>query len=266
MRLIFRKQEKNLALGRHEKLYNDLIPSKDKKEIFKEPKIKFPQFFKFAKDRNNSLADYTDSSMDRIAKYIEKKSVRKHYKYMDKEQQVGKFDYRMLMNNEVDEKKIPLYEVNRQDHRYIELYKVVETRKRAKQKMVLEIQDESSQKKVDSTDKIMRYELFHYYCISEIRKIFTDEKGLFNVNLAVNYFIDIEYNHRDLYTTSKDILWKCFGNILVDNLNRNMKNWYYLKKKDHACVIGKLLLVMMNWIRLYQNRCKVKVYKLHKRT
>ena len=227
----FPKTGKNLALGRYEKLYNDLIPSKDKKEIFKEPKIKFPQFFKFAKDRNNSLADYTDSPMDRIAQYIEQKSVRKHYKYMGNEQQVGKFDYRMLMNNEVDEKKIPLYEVNRQDNRYRELYQVVETRKRAKQDLLREIQEESSQKKVDSADKIMRYELFHYYCIREIRKIFTNKKGLFNVNLAVNYFVDMEYNHRDLYTTSKDTLWKCFGNILVDNLNQNMKTGITLKER-----------------------------------
>ena len=41
----------------------------------------------------------------------------------------------------------------------------------------------------------------------------------------------MEYNKGDFYTTSKDILWKCFGNVIVDNLNQNQKNWYNAKGK-----------------------------------
>ena len=39
----------------------------------------------------------------------------------------------------------------------------------------------------------------------------------------------------DFYTTSKDILWKCFGNVIVDNLNRNQKTGITLKERPRMC-------------------------------
>lgn len=79
-----------------------------------------------------------------------------------------------------------------------------------------------------------KYDVFHYYCIKAIKDIFTDKKGIFNVNLAVNYIIDMEYKS-DFYTTSKDVLWKCFGNVIVDNLNQNQKTGITLKERPRMC-------------------------------
>lgn len=45
----------------------------------------------------------------------------------------------------------------------------------------------------------------------------------------------MEYNKGDFYTTSKDILWKCFGNVIVDNLNRNQKTGITLKERPRMC-------------------------------
>ena len=86
-----------------------------------------------------------------------------------------------------------------------------------------------------------KYDVFHYYCIKAIKDIFTDKKGIFNVNLAVNYIIDMEYKS-DFYTTSKDVLWKCFGNVIVDNLNQNQKTGITLKDANSSSLSSSLSL------------------------
>lgn len=68
----------------------------------------------------------------------------------------------------------------------------------------------------------------------EIQKIFTGKNG-FQVDLAVNYMIDMEYRRTDLYKTSKDILWKCFGHVLIDNINRNKEKGITLKERPRMC-------------------------------
>lgn len=228
----FPKTGKNLDIGEYQKLYKDLVPPEDIREKFKPQKIKYPQFFKYAKGKKSNLADYTDSPMDRIAQYIDKTVGSKHYKY-----KIGtdeEFDYRQLMNNSVDKNKKPLYEVNRKDERYLKAYNVLNSRKKAKQKLCQDIKKEIDRKNTDTKEITAKYDVFHYYCIKAIKDIFTDKKGIFNVNLAVNYIIDMEYKS-DFYTTSKDILWKCFGNVIVDNLNQNQKTGITLKERPRMC-------------------------------
>lgn len=228
----FPKTGKNLDIGEYQKLYKDLVPPEDIREKFKPQKIKYPQFFKYAKGKKSNLAEYTDSPMDRIAQYIDKTVGSKHYKY-----EIGtdeEFDYRQLMNNSVDKNGKPLFEVNRSDERYLKAYNVLNSRKKAKQKLCQDIKKEIDRKNTDTKEITAKYDVFHYYCIKEINDIFTDKNGIFNVNLAVNYIIDMEYKS-DFYTTSKDILWKCFGNVIVDNLNRNQKTGITLKERPRMC-------------------------------
>uniref|UniRef100_UPI003FEFF3E2 RNA dependent RNA polymerase n=1 Tax=Lachnospira eligens TaxID=39485 RepID=UPI003FEFF3E2 len=229
----FPKTGKNLDIGEYQKLYKDLVPPEDIREKFKPQKIKYPQFFKYAKGKKSNLAEYTDSPMDRIAQYIDKTAGSKHYKY-----EIGtdeEFDYRQLMNNSVGKNSKPLFEVDRSDERYMKAYNVLNSRKKAKQKLCQDIKKEIDRKNTDTKEITAKYDVFHYYCIKEIKDIFTDKKGIFNVNLAVNYIIDMEYNKGDFYTTSKDILWKCFGNVIVDNLNRNQKTGITLKERPRMC-------------------------------
>ncbi len=229
----FPKTGKNLALGEYQKLYKDLVLPEDIREKFKPQKIKYPQFFKYAKGKKSNLAEYTDSPMDRMAQYIDKTVGSKHYKY-----EIGtdeEFDYRQLMNNSVGKNSKPLFEVDRTDERYLKAYNLLNSRKKAKQKLCQDIKKEIDRKNTDTKEITAKYDVFHYYCIKEIKDIFTDKKGIFNVNLAVNYIIDMEYNKGDFYTTSKDILWKCFGNVIVDNLNRNQKTGITLKESPRMC-------------------------------
>lgn len=221
----FPKTGKNLALGEYEQLYLDLIPPKDIKDKMKEPKVKYPQFFRFAKGKKNNLEEYTDSPMDRIAEYIDKQVGRKHYRYSDEDKnKLPKFDYRMLMNNELKDDKTAKYEVNRSDSRYLKLYNILNRRKKKKKKICIDIQKEKGKHNVDAKEISAKFDVFHYHCIREIRELFTDSQGFFDVELAVNYMIDMEYNKHEFVSTSKDILWKCFGHIIIDNLTVNCHN------------------------------------------
>ncbi len=228
----FPKTGKNLALGEYEQLYKDLIPPNDIRERMKPPKVKYPRFFEYVKGKKTNLQEFTDSPMDRIAKYIDEQTGRKRYKYfhMDKNE-LPEFDYRMLMNNDVKEDKKPLYEVDRSDKRYLKLYGILNKRKQKKKAICRMIQNEQSRHNIDGKDIISKFEVFHYYCIREIKQVFTDRIGYFNVNLAVNYMIDMEYRKKEFKSTSKDILWKCFGHILVENIKRNLKTDLTIKER-----------------------------------
>ena len=91
----FPKTGKNLLIGEYEQLYKELIP--DPKNMFEPSKIKYPQFFKFAKGKkSSSLEGYTNSPMDRIPQYIDKEVGRKHFLYdvgTDEDNKKNKFDY-----------------------------------------------------------------------------------------------------------------------------------------------------------------------------
>lgn len=236
----FPKTGKVLALGEYGKLYKDLIPPEDIKERIKPPKVKYPQFFRYAKGKKGNLEGYTESPMDRIAKYIDEQAGRKHYRYFDNgESNLPEFDYRMLMNNEVKKGSgnTPLYEVDRSDSRYLKLYNVLNRRKQRKQAICREIQNESGRHNIDAKEITAKFDVFHYHCVREVREIFTQPTGYFNVNLAVNYMIDMEYRQHDFVSTSKDILWKCFGHIIIDNINRNLKTDLVIRERPRMAYI-----------------------------
>lgn len=228
------KTGKNLMLGKYEGFYHDLIlPSK----------VKFPGFFKYAKGKKGNLEEYTESPMDRIAEYIEKQTGRKRYRYFDEDEKcLPKFDYRMLMNNEVKPgtENVPLYEVDRSDSRYLKLYNVLNRRKKKKKSVCRAIQNERGKRNMDSKEIAAEFEVFHYHCVREVKEIFVDSKGQFHLNLAVNYMIDMEYNQHAFISTSKDILWKCFGHVIVDNINRNAERNITIKERPRMAYIKAL--------------------------
>lgn len=234
----FPKTGKNLELGEYEQLYKDLIPPEDIREKIKPPKVKYPQFFKYAKGKKNHLEKYTDSPMDRIAKYIDEQTGRKHYKYFDdNKKKLPEFDYRMLMNNETKSDGTVKYEIDRSDSRYLKLYNILNRRKKKKKTICQSIQREQRKRNVDVKEITADFDVFHYHCVCEVKEIFTNSKGDFNVNLAVNYIIDMEYNQQDFISTSKDILWKCFGHIIIDNINRNLKTGITVKERPRMAYI-----------------------------
>lgn len=219
------KTGKNLALGKYETLYADLVPPKDGANKFEEPKVKCPNFFVEAKGKKpSSVAKPTKNVMDRIKQYISKGAGRIKFTFLTNSGNESGFDYRMLMNNEKREDGKAKYEVNRYDSKYERLYCTLKSRKNKKRLICSNIDKERRKKNIDSVDVAAKYETFHYHCIREIMKIFTNKDGWVNTELAVNYLVDMEYNNHEFVSGSKDILWKCFGHILLNNLKNNLKS------------------------------------------
>ena len=219
------KTGKNLALGEYEELYNKLVPPKEGKERFAKSEIKHPNFFIEAKGKKSKNVEKpTKSVMDRIKKYIGEGTGKLDYTYFDNsyDSKRNEFDYRMLMNNEKKEDETAKYEVDRYDNRYQRLYLTLQRRKASKKYICSVIDKEEHMKNMDVTERAGRFETFHYHCVQEIKEIFTDKNRFFNDNLAVNYLIDMEYMQHEFITSSKDILWKCFGHIILDNLQKNV--------------------------------------------
>ena len=179
--------------------------------------------------------------MDKIPQYIDKEVGRKHFLYdvgTDADNKKNKFDYKNLMNNSyvLDDNgvKQPLYEPDRYSDEYIKAYAVWNNRKKAKQKLCQDIKKEIDRRNTDSRDITAKFEVFHYHCIREIKDIFT-KNGEFNINLAVNSIIDMEYNKNEFKTSTKDMLWKCFGHVILENLNQNQKTGIVIKERPRMC-------------------------------
>lgn len=215
------KTGKSLALGEYEELYKSIVQQKNTDTPFAKAEVPLPFFMKFAKGRKtDSVAKINKSVMNRICNYVGQGVSRLPYNYCLKGN--NEFDYRMLMDNTCGEDGKPLYEVNRQDNRYIKLYQIMQNRKQAKQKLCQDISKKISQHNLDIKDISGSFDVFHYHCVREIKEVFTNKKGIFNEQLAVNYLLDMEYKQSDFVSSSKDILWKCFGHILIENLQRNV--------------------------------------------
>lgn len=223
------KTGKNLALGEYEELYNKLVPPRKGKDMFAKSEIQHPNFFIEAKGKKSrSVAKPTKNPMDKIKQFIGKGTGRLDYTYF-KDSESDKFDYRMLMNNEKKEDGTAKYEVNRYDAKYEKLYIVLKVRKSAKKNICRDIDKAERKQNMDATERAGRFDTFHYHCIRQIKEIFTNKSGWFNVNLAVNYLVDMEYSQSEFATSSKDILWKCFGHIMLDNLQKNVKGEIVIK-------------------------------------
>ncbi len=213
------KTGKSLELGNYQELYNKLVVPK---KGFVKSEVPHPNFFMEAKGKKKeNVAPLTDNVMDRIKQHIGTCRCKPHY---FPNIQGNKFDYRMLMNCEAKEDGTEKYKVDRYDKYYESLYYLLKKRKKGLKRICTSIEKAEQRNNMDSVKKASQFDVFHYHCIREIRNIFTDSKGFFNCELAVNYLVDLEYAQPDFVTSSKDILWKCFGHILVKNLQRNINS------------------------------------------
>ena len=212
------KTGKNLDLGKYSDLYTKLLSSKNSREY---TYFQCPNFFIEAKGKSfRSVSEPTQNVADRVKEYIHKqtKGLKPNY-FSD-----NPFNYTMLMNNEINDSGTPKYKVNRYDSKYKRLYLLLSTKKQQMQGLGKDIKEEALKHNTDMTNEILRFDTYTYLCVKAIKDIFTDKKGWFNVNLAVNYFIDMEYCDPNFNATSKSILWRCFSHILIENLQRNVQN------------------------------------------
>lgn len=153
-------------------------------------KNKLPYFMIYAKDKEEGNVEKLNNSVvNRLEKIIP--SARNSRIYFKKI--VSDFDYRMLMKDH----KVEL------DKAIIEKYTQLD---RSKKKLMKEIDD------TESTDK-----LFVYHLIRE---------ELLKVNNDLEYIVDVlvKYLYDSKDSEFKTTLWSAFGDVLVNNLTKNLES------------------------------------------
>lgn len=178
-------------------LYKPVIPEHISNLIHKYTKCKVPYFFKYAKDKlDDNVELKTNSTVNKLDNIIKDK--RLSFKLSE----FGKVDYKMLMNNPnviIDSSVITRYnKFNREYHFKINM----ENRNHNNFKMIAKRIDESLTMLGYSREEISDMLVKHLYC---------------NKN-----------------TKNKESLWFCYGDVIVNNIKRNING-----KKDICIKCGK---------------------------
>lgn len=148
-----------------------------------------PHFFQFAKDKLPYQTEpINQSPMNRLCCSISDSKI----KYC---KTIGKFDYRMLMNQAV------AFDIN-VNSAIIEQYKYYNKR----QNLLFKTDDESH----SNQEELFMYQ---YICNKIIEE--TGEEIDYIVNTLVSYLYTVQK------TGTKKMLWACFGDVIVANLRRN---------------------------------------------
>ena len=166
-------------------------PAEIDKIIKSYTKAKVPYFFQFAKDKEPEQTEHpNESAMNRLSAYIPDKRI----SYC---KTIGKFDYRKLMNLDCG------FDI-REDSLIIERYEYYNQNK----DKIFNIDDGKYLNQMDCylpkyvRDKIIeetRYDLDYI------------------TNTLVVYFYTIKKN------SNKELLWSSFGDVIVENLKKNVK-------------------------------------------
>lgn len=177
--------ENNFTIDYAKTLYKCKRPNEINTLIRKYTKAKVPYFFRYAKDKeHDKIEDINNSIVNQLDKIIKNKRLR--FKISD----FGKFDYTMLMSNvdiKIDEDVVEEYSaLNKQYH-----YKI---------NMESEYKNNISYIAKQIKDSLSEYEF------TEIE--ITD--------MLVKYLYSIKNSK------NKEALWFCYGNVIVDNLKRNI--------------------------------------------
>lgn len=199
------KTQKSMDLKEYTSLYEDYKDSEQ---------YKCPHFFKYAKDKKQKQCERINENgnVDRISKYVSVKTSSGITKIKYPSNDL--FDPQMLM----DEKE---YEVKRNSVEYEKLNLLLSELKRENIKIYKKVKEDLNKKESDK-------QIFTIYCISRFKKIIKERKKI------ANYLLDIEYFNEEHKMESKDILWNCYGDILYDNLCKNIKADKELSIKRNA--------------------------------
>lgn len=191
------KTQKSMDLKQYASIYMDYKDSNNGT-----CKYKCPHFFMYAKDKKATQCEKHNkkSNADRISKYVAEKTSSGISKinYSNKE----KFNPEMLKDSNIEVKRI--------SDKYIQLRELLEALKKEYSALYKQMKKDLKAKESDK-------QLFNIYCSARIKDIFPDRKE------AANYLVDIEYYTEECKKKKKDILWNCYGDILYENICRNVE-------------------------------------------
>lgn len=204
----FPKTQQNICLGKYDDKFKQLINEQP------------PYFFQYAKNKKrDNCKPLSDSNCDRICAYIRKSTSNKRYTWKtDKPFKVG-----VLFDESI--------KVDITDEAYRRLEQLMFDLKRREQSLTFRINNEIEQ--LDKSDamreKISKYDVFYTMCDKMIRCIFDGDR-----KRATAYLTDFEYLQRENCDSGKNILWNCYGDIILENIKANVGNPAGIpKRKPH---------------------------------
>lgn len=194
----FPKTQHNISLGEYEEKYRQLTNEKP------------PYFFIYAKGKKReNCKKISNSNCDRICVYIRKKTNNKKYEWKN----VEAFNVGVLCNREI--------KVDTKSQQYLDLVNLMFELKRREQSLTFKIDNEIKQ--MDKSDAVQaaisRYDVFYDMCDKLILKIFNGDRVLAAENL-----IDFEYLQRENCDSGKNILWNCYGDVILKNIKSNVEH------------------------------------------
>ena len=182
----------NIVIDSAKTLYSPTPPKSIKRRISSATNCQVPHFFIHAKDKTKyQVEDINESCVNRIDRAI----TRKHISFSG--QSCGKFDYRMLMDNPL---LIQTPDVEYIGSRYIELLRK------------LRFWEKPDEEDVD-------FYSYQYQCVRD---------EMFSTGQKESYIVDAII-HRIFYqnqSTKKRVFWGAFGDIVLNNLRKNLDKQY----------------------------------------
>ena len=208
--------ESNWSIDAAKCLYMPERPQKAKELVAKSTKGKLPDFFIYAKDKEtHQVEPPNDSTMNRIAASIPDSKIRFS-------KSINKFDYRMLMNLDYG------FSIS-SDSKIVKSYDYWNAR----------VNEFGEDKAIKNQDM---------YKYKNLRKKVLEESGE-DIDYIVNTLVAYLYTVRK--TSAKKGLWDSFGDIILENLKKNLEG------KGRICqVCGKRFVQK----RATQNYCSTECY------
>ena len=183
---------------------------------------KCPWFFKYAKDKKSgdceTYREDEKSNVNRIAKYIMDATRSNKENRWDKNTD-SKFNPMYL--------QIKDFLIDRKSDTYLKVWRELDRLKEINSvkfnKMIEQRYAGDSAKK-----SLFGYVPYYCYCNNQLLKIVEETwKNTEKVDArekTAAYLLDIEYFQEENTSANKDILWNCFGDILYDNLKKNLED------------------------------------------
>ncbi|MET3505591.1 RNA dependent RNA polymerase [Halalkalibacter oceani] len=212
----------NYVIDYAKTLYLPIIPSEKRKIINSYTRNKVPHFFTYAKKKKKSEVEPLNSSVvNKLERMIPNKRIQ--FKKIG-----GEFDYKFLLKN----KKIQV------DNKIIEKYIELDRSKKWRLK--------KSDEKTKSKSVLYVYNKIR----NELLEI--NEDPYYITDVLTRYLYEKE-------SSRKETLWQCFGDILYENLTKNLKG----KKSCVSC--GTIIKVANNRVK-YCRKCSNEKQKEWQRT
>ena len=221
--------ENNFVIDSAKTLYVPTRPNKEKELITSYTNHKLPYFFVYAKDKlEKQVEPQNNSAMNKIGNAI--KDTRMYFADLG----LQKPDYRLLMS---DFK----FKSNRNQQAIIDMYDEINAKSR-----FYFIDKEFEIKELNN-------KIYLYDCI---RKEFEDKYE--NLDLIVNTLVETLYEKRK--SSTKKLLWDCFGDIIVRNLENN------IPKYTTTCEKCGVRIVKSGKVTKYCDKCAKEIKKEQDRT